>query len=192
MSAYKIRRAVCTLSRYCRGYRKIRQIPSFIHSVNVGNTLLTLGESNPDLIIAAYLHDTKEDNILTDDQIRKFGDSVYKLVSELTDSRELLLDKKNSWLQRKTEKLNKLNTTDSLHILLIAASDNLDNLKSLIADNTYTNGKIFQMLNGDKAAQRFYFTNAGYIFLNRSRDLKSDSLRTLAIEILQLSNNFFQ
>lgn len=67
------------------------ETPYISHPIGVANNLMTVGEvKDPDLIIAALLHDTMEDTQTTFDEISKlFGKQVSDYVRELTDDRNL-------------------------------------------------------------------------------------------------------
>ncbi len=72
------------------------QIPYIIHPIGVAHTLATLGQvRDPDVLIAALLHDTVEDTNTSFDEIRaQFGERVESIVRELTDDKSLPKDER--------------------------------------------------------------------------------------------------
>lgn len=67
------------------------QLPYINHLIKVTNILIeTEQETDPTILIASILHDSVEDTDLTfDDLKRLFGESVAKIVLELTDDMQL-------------------------------------------------------------------------------------------------------
>lgn len=73
-------------------YRKDRdQTPYIIHPMGVANNLMEIGRiRDPEIIIAALLHDTVEDTQTTFEEIeRAFGARVAMFVKEVTDDKSL-------------------------------------------------------------------------------------------------------
>lgn len=96
LSSEEIRRicdAVCFSARkHSEQTRKDpEQTPYIIHPIGVADSILTLGEVNdPDILIAALLHDTVEDTKTSFEEIREaFGPEVEGYVRELTDDKSL-------------------------------------------------------------------------------------------------------
>lgn len=76
--------------------RKNREkTPYIIHPIGVAQHILTIGKvSNPDILIAALLHDTVEDTNTTFVEIQEtFGPSVEGYVREVTDDKTLSREK---------------------------------------------------------------------------------------------------
>lgn len=65
--------------------------PYINHPLEVANLLISLGGVvDPDILIAAFLHDTVEDTDVTTDEIREmFGQRVAGIVAEVTDDKSL-------------------------------------------------------------------------------------------------------
>ena len=72
------------------------QAPYIIHPIGVAHTLATLGQvRDPDVLIAALLHDTVEDTNTSFEEIRaQFGGRVESIVRELTDDKSLPKDER--------------------------------------------------------------------------------------------------
>lgn len=68
-----------------------RRTPYIIHPLGVANYLLNIGKvRDPDIIIAALLHDTVEDTDTTFEEIQLFfGSQVENYVREVTDDKSL-------------------------------------------------------------------------------------------------------
>ncbi|MBS1957175.1 MAG: bifunctional (p)ppGpp synthetase/guanosine-3',5'-bis(diphosphate) 3'-pyrophosphohydrolase [Cyanobacteria bacterium SZAS-4] len=66
------------------------ETPYINHPIDVARRLVGAGEEDPQVLIAAILHDTVEDTETTFDQIAtKFGAEVASLVKECTDDKSL-------------------------------------------------------------------------------------------------------
>lgn len=106
-----------------------RQAPYIIHPIGVAHTLATLGEvRDPDVLIAALLHDTVEDTATTFEEIRaQFGERVEGIVRELTDDKSLPKDER--------KRLQIINAPHkSPEAAQIKLSDKLYNLTDLLSD----------------------------------------------------------
>lgn len=72
--------------------RKNREASPYInHPIDVAEMLVRVGHvENPEIIVAALLHDTIEDTETTPEEIEKeFGQNVLSLVMEVTDDKRL-------------------------------------------------------------------------------------------------------
>lgn len=109
--------------------RKGTDVPYIVHPVGVMLALLETGETDPELLAAALLHDTVEDTrtSLTDLR-RRFGQRVAAVVEGCSEP-----DKSDTWEARKQHTVRHLRTAPR-DVLLVAAADKLHNLRSLIAD----------------------------------------------------------
>lgn len=65
--------------------------PYINHPIEVADTLATAGAvTDPDILVAAILHDTVEDTLTTTEELeRHFGPVVRRLVDEVTDDKSL-------------------------------------------------------------------------------------------------------
>ncbi len=70
--------------------------PYIIHPIGVANQIMTIAKVfEPEVIIAALLHDTLEDTATTKDEIKNlFGEKVLSIVEEVTDDISLTSDQK--------------------------------------------------------------------------------------------------
>lgn len=70
---------------HCDQVRKYSGAPYAVHLREVANLCAEVG-CRDEVIAAAWLHDAKEDQGVTDDELRAaFGDEVARLVDEVTD-----------------------------------------------------------------------------------------------------------
>jgi len=70
-------------------------IPYINHPIRVCHLLIQCGEIDPDLLMAALLHDVVEDTPVTAADIaRQFGETVARIVEEVTDNMELPKEKR--------------------------------------------------------------------------------------------------
>jgi len=111
-------------------YRASSHEPYVIHPIRMANFILNdLRENNPDLIIAALLHDAVEDSTMTLKDIKKeFNQEITRLVKNQTRPRpknETETQKKKS----KTIKFTKLMKADQ-DTRLVKCVDLLDNMRS--------------------------------------------------------------
>lgn len=65
-------------------------IPYINHPIRVCYLLIQCGETDPDLLIAALLHDVVEDTQVTLEELtQQFGEAVSRIVMEVTDNMAL-------------------------------------------------------------------------------------------------------
>ncbi len=86
-----------------------------------------IGGDDPELIAAAYLHDTLEDTATRyEDLVTQFGVDIAKLVAEVTDDKSLpKAERKRLQVETMTRK--------SLRAQLLKIADKTSNLRSLVA-----------------------------------------------------------
>jgi GTP pyrophosphokinase len=104
--------------------------PFIIHPVGVAETLAELGMDTA-TIVAALLHDTVEDTVMSSAELAtEFGDEVAMLVEGVT---KLDRVKTNSSLERQAESLRKmlLAMAKDYRVLLIKLADRLHNMRTL-------------------------------------------------------------
>ena len=109
--------------RHCAQMRKGgEQVPYFTHLSRVAMIVAAFGVADPEMIAIAYLHDSVEDGVATQEEIlEQFGPGVAAGVAMLTKER------------RKTREATDLAYYDrlggaDLKILLIKVADSVDNL----------------------------------------------------------------
>jgi (p)ppGpp synthase/HD superfamily hydrolase len=110
--------------------RKGSDVPYIVHPVGVMLTLQAVGETDPELLAAALLHDTLEDAGVTVEVLAgQFGQRVAGIVAGASEpfSRDAL------WETRKQHTVAYLRTAPR-DVQLVAAADKLHNLTSMVAD----------------------------------------------------------
>jgi (p)ppGpp synthase/HD superfamily hydrolase len=94
--------------------------PYINHPIKVALTLMEIGkETDPDLLVAAILHDTIEDTETRPDEIaEKFGSGVLDIVLEVTDDKSLPKEERKrlqvSNASKKSSKARKLKLADKI------------------------------------------------------------------------------
>ncbi|MEK7310836.1 MAG: HD domain-containing protein [Chloroflexota bacterium] len=110
--------------------RKSTDVPYIVHPVGVMLVLLECGETDPELLTAALLHDTVEDTGATLAELREmFGARVAAIVEGCSEP-----DRSDTWENRKQHTVAYLKTA-SRDVLLVSAADKLHNLRSMVADH---------------------------------------------------------
>ncbi len=112
--------------------RKDGETPFFSHPKNVSLILAEL-EMDEDTIIAALLHDTVEDTLVTLDDVKKeFGEGVAYLVDGVTKLAVINYETKQ---ERQVENLRKmfLAMSSDIRVILIKLADRLHNIRTLAA-----------------------------------------------------------
>ena len=105
--------------------------PYITHPLNVAKNLLDMQIWDPDMISAAFLHDTIEDTDLTKEDIaREINPIVAELVDGVTKIRRMNFNTKKSQNQANTRKIiNGLN--EDYRIIQIKLADRLHNMRTL-------------------------------------------------------------
>jgi len=91
------------------GQFRVGVLPYATHPASVVEILKAHGQSDPDVLMAGYLHDTMEDSGVTQNQLaRAFNPTVARIVAELTipKEHEEPSEKKNAWLLSHAPKLS--------------------------------------------------------------------------------------
>ena len=113
--------------------RKNGAVPYLSHLLRVSGLTFDYGASE-DVAIAALLHDVVEDcgGIPTLERVREaFGDTVARIVLDVSDSTASDSTRKAPWRERKEAYLERLKDVEP-DTLLVAACDKLDNVTSLL------------------------------------------------------------
>jgi (p)ppGpp synthase/HD superfamily hydrolase len=109
--------------------RKSSDIPYIVHPVGVMMVLVACGETDPELLAAALLHDTVEDTRVTLAELReRFGERVAGIVEGCSEP-----DKSETWEHRKQHTVAYLRTA-ARDVQLVSAADKLHNLRSMAVD----------------------------------------------------------
>jgi (p)ppGpp synthase/HD superfamily hydrolase len=135
-------------------FRKGTQLPYILHPMEVG-MIVSRMTNDPEIIVAAILHDTVEDcDDVTPERIREeFGERVASLVTRGSE------DKSLSWKERKSNTLKSLKNETVKGVKLIALGDKLSNIRSLHHDYEWVGEELWERFNmKDKKMQGWYYT----------------------------------
>ena len=138
--------------------RKGGEIPYVSHLLQVSGSILEFGGSVT-VAAAGLLHDVVEDCEQVDVAgIRsRFGDPIADIVDRCSDTLEGdVPEQKSPWIDRKRQYLAKLSNADR-DVLLVAACDKLDNLRSLVADLHAEGPATLERFTGTPRQTRWYY-----------------------------------
>ncbi len=131
--------------------RKGTRIPYIVHPLEAAVIVGSMTEDE-ELIAAAVLHDVLEDTDAGEAEIRRrFGDRVADLVVDETD------DKRQSWLERKAEKLRRVET-GSRDLKIVVLGDKLSNIRAVARDYLIVGESLWDRFNEKrKDAHAWYY-----------------------------------
>lgn len=133
--------------------RKGTDVPYIVHPVGVMLTLQAAGETDPELLAAALLHDTLEDAGVSLDDLRdRFGPRVAALVEGASEP----FARDELWETRKRHTVEHLRTAPR-DVQLVAAADKLHNLGSMVADHAAQGDRLWDRFNRGKAETAWYY-----------------------------------
>jgi len=161
--------------------RKGTDLPYVVHPVGVMLLLMQAGETTPELLAAALLHDTLEDTATTQAQLQElFGERVAQIVAGCTEP-----DKRAPWEARKQHTIDFL-ATASRDIQLVATADKLHNLRSIIADYETVGEALWERFKRGRADNAWYYRAV-------TASLKAGALQThpLVMELDRTVASFF-
>lgn len=134
--------------------RKSTAIPYIEHPLAVADLVKEMG-ADPDVIIAALLHDTTEDTRVTLDQIvEEFGTRVAGIVAGTSEP-----DKSLSWEDRKTHTIETLRSA-SFEAAMVSAADKIDNLRSTADEISRIGDEVWKRFNRGRDQQEWYHREA--------------------------------
>lgn len=131
-------------------FRKGTHTPYISHPYAVGLILMNEGCSE-EVVIGGILHDTVEDTDLTLDCIKEsFGQSIAEIVDGCSE------DKSLRWRERKTERIDALETA-SIEVCLVTCADKLHNLRTVISEYDEIGDEVWERFHGGIEAQAWYY-----------------------------------
>ena len=111
-------------------FRKGNHQPYIFHPIEV-LSLASLITDDDEILSAAILHDTVEDTPTTIEDIRnEFGERVAKLVGYESEDKKGNVNKTGTWVERKQEAINTINSIDDLGAKIVCLCDKVSNLRS--------------------------------------------------------------
>jgi (p)ppGpp synthase/HD superfamily hydrolase len=168
--------------------RKGTAIPYIAHLLGVASIALEHG-ANEDEAIAALLHDSIEDQSRGDaaslrSRIREeFGESVLMIVEGCTDAD---VTPKPPWRERKAGYLAHLAEAPQ-SVLLVSASDQLHNARSIVADLQSHGPAIWERFNGAREGSLWYYRSLVATFKERLPSALSDQLDKVVSEMEKIA-----
>ncbi len=132
--------------------RKSTDIPYIVHPVGVMMALVECGETDPELLAAALLHDTVEDTGVTLAEVRhRFGERVARIVEGCSEP-----DKSDTWERRKQHTVGYLKTAPR-DVQLVSAADKLHNLRSMAADYAEMGERLWSRFKRGRPEIEWYY-----------------------------------
>ncbi len=133
--------------------RKGTDVPYIVHPVGVMLLLEHAGETDPELLAAALLHDTLEDAGVTLDELaQRFGPRVAGIVLGCTEP-----DHGSApWEVRKQHTVATLREAPR-DVQLVAAADKLHNLTSMTLEHTRDGEQLWKRFNRGRASIEWYY-----------------------------------
>ncbi|MGA2631928.1 MAG: HD domain-containing protein [Terriglobia bacterium] len=166
-------------------YRKGSKIPYFTHLLSVASIALQYG-AGEDEAIAALLHDAIEDQggAATREEIRRrFGDRVVEIVDGCTDSDSV---PKPPWKARKAAYIAHVRMA-SPSVLLVSASDKLDNARAILADYRVLGEALWKRFHGGKEGTLWYYRELLQAFREGGNSPLVEELGLVVSEIERLA-----
>lgn len=151
--------AVCFAARAFDGmYRKAEHTPAVFHSLEAAMIAQQMADE-PEVIIAAVLHDTVEDAGVTLEEIEaRFGRRVAELVSAETENKYPDRPAEETWRTRKEESVAFLRQTADRGVKILYLSDKLSNMRSLYKMKRRLGGEMWGFFHQkDPDAHRWYY-----------------------------------
>lgn len=143
------------------------EIPYVNHLLQVAGLVLEHG-GDVDQAVAGLLHDVVEDCGVALEVLRHdFGPEVARIVQACTDTAAGDNPaRKGPWKERKTRYLEHLREADAA-VLLVAACDKLDNLRSLLADLHADGPETLERFNATPQQTLWYYRSVSRIMQGR-------------------------
>lgn len=133
--------------------RKVDQTPYIAHPFRVA-MLLKEHHCHNDLVIAGLLHDIVEDTEGTLEEIESiFGENISELVQSVTE-----LEKTLPWEERKQHSIDQVREA-SFNVKLITCADKIDNLQSMLDNETIYGNSMWHAFDRGKSDQQWYYQN---------------------------------
>lgn len=140
--------------------RKVRPVPSILHSLEVGVIVSSL-TSNEEVIAAGILHDVVEDTSVSFKTLKEeFGEYVANLVSSDTEDKRVNMSKEESWYLRKKETLDHIKNSQDINEKYIILGDKLSNIRSIYNDSrNYKGDNFFNSFNQKDPLMHYWYYN---------------------------------
>ena len=128
------RAAIFAAVAHCGLTRKGNRIPYLVHPMETAAIVAEMTDDQ-ELIAAAVLHDVVEDTEVTLSEVREyFGERIAFYVCGETEDKRQDLPPESTWLVRKKETIEFLQTRADRSAKLLALADKLSNMRSVARD----------------------------------------------------------
>ena len=143
------------------------------HPLEVLN-LASIITDDEDVLCAALLHDTVEDTLTSVEDINnEFGERVANLVKGESEDKKKDKSKKDTWIIRKQETIDRLAKEKDLDIKIICLCDKVSNLRSFQLLYFDMGENMWNLFNNSNPKQhRWYYEN----ILNNLSELKDTAV----------------
>lgn len=133
--------------------RKGSDVPYIVHPVGVMLTLRQAGETDPEILAAALLHDTLEDAGVTVEALaERFGQRVAGIVAGSSEP----FSRDEPWETRKQHTIAYLRTAPRA-VQLVAAADKLHNITSMVHDQAELGDQFWSRFNRGRPQIAWYY-----------------------------------
>jgi GTP pyrophosphokinase len=150
--------------------RKGVATPYVAHLLGVASLVLEYG-GDEDQAIAALLHDSIEDQGVTDAEISdRFGSRVAAIVRACADADAM---PKPPWLERKSAYIEHLRDAEPA-ALIVSLADKVHNARAIAADFARDGAETFTRFSGGAAGTRWYYQRLADVFSGRFLHLPFD------------------
>ena len=138
--------------------RRKSEAPYVLHPMEVGVIVGTMTDDQ-EVISAGILHDVVEDAGITIEEIGDtFGARVMELVASETENKREELPPEQTWRIRKEESIEKLRSTDDLHVLMLWIGDKLSNIRAIYRDFIVEGDAVWKKFHqSDVRVQAWYY-----------------------------------
>lgn len=134
--------------------RKGTTLPYILHPMEAASIAATM-TGDPEVLMAALLHDVVEDCGVTEEELRaRFGDRVAGLVMAETEEKDP--DAQGSWQRRKLRAINHLRAATREEMIL-TLSDKLSNLRAMDRDLRNLGPDFWQRFNQTNPSMHHWY-----------------------------------
>lgn len=171
--------------------RKGTDIPYILHPMEAAAIVGTMTQ-DPEVIAAAVLHDTVEDNenITLDDIQKRFGLRIRNLVAAESEIKEE--DAVGSWKRRKMATIRYLSAKATRDERIIALGDKLSNIRAMHRDYSTIGEELWERFNQkDKAMHGWYYQEIVKALSPLSKTLAYKEYCSLVEKVFGKSDEFY-
>ncbi len=156
-----LKEAICLAAAAFDGQtRKCAGHPAVLHSLEAAVIAQTITDE-PEVVIAAVLHDAVEDAGITLEEIRtRFGGRVAALVASETENKRANEKPAATWRIRKEEAVRVIRETKDLGVKALFLSDKLSNMRSMYQAKCTCGADMWNCFNQKDPAQQHWYYSA--------------------------------